>query len=136
MPDENVFELADLLKNRALQTLSFIPALIDLGDYHAALNRSYYAAFYAMKAVEITDGYDSKKHSGVISYFRQNYVKPGYVPAELSNLIGRLEQYRELSDYNVTEKFDLSDAKEQYYNAKLFVEETVKYYDKKRLRSF
>lgn len=135
MPDENVFELADLLTERSLSTLSFIPSLIALGDYHAALNRAYYAAFYAMKAVEITDGYDSKKHSGVISYFRQNYIKPGYVPEELSKLIGRLEQYREMSDYNVTEKFDISDAEDQYRNAKTFVEETIKYYNKKRPQS-
>lgn len=131
MPDDPVYELASLLAGRAEDTLSFIPNYISLGDYHTVLNRSYYAAFYAMKAVEIIDGYDSKKHSGVIAFFRQNYIKPGFLSSELSNWIGRLEQYREMSDYNVTERFDRNDAEEQYRCARLFVEKTMEFYKKK-----
>ena len=39
--------------------------------YKNALNRAYYAIFHAMRAVTALDGFDSSKHSGVISYFNQ-----------------------------------------------------------------
>lgn len=128
MPDESVYELSALLLERACQTLSFIPKHIEIGDYHTALNRSYYAAFYAIKSIEILDGYDSKKHSGVISFFRQNYVKNGVFDTEISNIIGRLEQYRELSDYNVAASFDKTDAEEQYNNARILVEAILRFH--------
>lgn len=54
---------------KAKKTLSYIPSYIELGDYNTAINRSYYSAFYSMKAIEILDGFDSKKHSGVVAYF-------------------------------------------------------------------
>ena len=67
---ENEKELIFLQMNRAKELLGFIPGFIELGDYNTAVNRAYYAAFHAIKALEIMDGFDSKKHSGAISFFR------------------------------------------------------------------
>jgi uncharacterized protein (UPF0332 family) len=39
-----------------------------------------------MRAVLAFERFDSKKHSGVISQFRKNYVKTGVFPAELSDM--------------------------------------------------
>jgi uncharacterized protein (UPF0332 family) len=33
-----------------------------------------------MRAVQALDGFDSKKHSGVISAFRKDYIKTGIFP--------------------------------------------------------
>jgi len=44
-----------------------------------AVNRFYYAAFHAMRAVLATEGYDASKHSGVISLFNKHFVRPGYI---------------------------------------------------------
>ena len=131
MRDEGAIELSEMLLNRARETLSFIPKYIEIGDYHTVLNRSYYAAFYAMKSIEILDGYDSKKHSGVISFFRQNYIKTGLLDTALSTIIGRLEQHREISDYNIVESFTKKDAEEQYYSACIFVEAIIQFHKKK-----
>lgn len=35
------------------------------------------SVFYAMRPVLVFDGYDSKKHSGIISEFRKTYIKSG-----------------------------------------------------------
>ena len=43
----------------------------------AAINRSYYAMFHGMRSVTILDGYDSSKHSGIIAFFNQIYIKNG-----------------------------------------------------------
>lgn len=37
------------------------------GFYKAAINRSYYAIFHSIRAVNILDGFDASKHSSVIA---------------------------------------------------------------------
>ena len=59
----------------ARERLNVAKHLIEYGDYKTSANRLYYAIFAAMKAVLALDGYDSKKHSGIISRFRQEYIK-------------------------------------------------------------
>ena len=39
--------------------------------YKAAINRSYYAIFHGISAINILDGVDASKHSSVIAYFNQ-----------------------------------------------------------------
>ena len=51
--------------------------LFGSGKYYGAANRSYYAAFHAMSALLIHDGYAMKKHGGVIAKFRELYIKTG-----------------------------------------------------------
>lgn len=41
------------------------------GFYKAAINRSYYAIFHSIRAVNILDGFDASKHSSVIAHFNQ-----------------------------------------------------------------
>lgn len=134
MPDNISKELSDSQLSRANEILSFIPKYIEMGDYNTAVNRSYYAAFHAMKALELLDNFDHKKHSGVIAYFRQHYIKTGIFEKEMSGMIDRLQNQREDSDYNVTIKFDLKNALYAYEIASKFVKEINDYlfsvYDK------
>ena len=37
-------------------------------SYRASVNRSYYAIFHALRAITALDTFDSKKHSGIISF--------------------------------------------------------------------
>lgn len=38
------------------------------GFYKAAINRSYYAIFHSIRAINILDGFDASKHSSVIAH--------------------------------------------------------------------
>jgi uncharacterized protein len=58
--------------------------------YPSAVNRAYYAVFYAANALLVTKGISHGKHSGVISAFRQNFIKNGIFPPEYSKIYGRL----------------------------------------------
>lgn len=127
MLDTELKELIETRLNRAKEILDYIPGYIDMGDYNGAINRSYYAAFHSVKAVELLDEFDSKKHSGVIAFFRKNYIKTGIFDTRLSEIIGTLQEAREDSDYNMTVVFDIEIAKEYYENAKYFVSEVEKY---------
>lgn len=46
-----------------------------MGELKTANNRAYYSIFHAMRAILALDEVDFKKHSGVIAYFRENYIK-------------------------------------------------------------
>lgn len=118
MPDKETVELSLSQLKRATDIIGFIPAYIDIGDYNGAVNRAYYAVFHAIKAVELLDNYDSKKHSGLIAHFRQEYIKTGIIDVKYSDMIQDLSQFRNDSDYNILAVITLSDAQEQYGNAK------------------
>ena len=62
---------------RAKEELSTAELLLHNANFRSSINRSYYAIFHAIRAVNALDGFDSSKHSGVISHFNQEYVKTG-----------------------------------------------------------
>ncbi len=65
-----------------------------------SINRSYYASFYAIKAVLVLEKVDFKRHKDVIGYFNKSYVATNKFPRELGRKIGMLKQLREKSDYD------------------------------------
>ena len=80
-------ELADYRLERAKEMLHAAEDNMTIGQWKTALNRAYYAIFHAMRAVNILAGFDSSKHSGVIAYFTQNYLKTQKLDRELSKII-------------------------------------------------
>ena len=68
--DGSLKDLSCYRLERAKEDLARARREFNLGDYKLAQNRSYYAVFHAMRAVNALDDYDSRKHSGVISQKR------------------------------------------------------------------
>ncbi len=58
---------------------------LDNGLIKASINRSYYAIYHSIRSVNALDGFDSKKHSGVIAYFNQHYIHTGKLKGHLLN---------------------------------------------------
>ena len=129
MPEEEQRrQLALLRLSRAKEQLSYIPGILELGDYKTVANRSYYSVFYAMRAVLALDGVDSKKHSGIISEFRRRYIKTGVFPEELSDIIGELFSVRSGSDYDDFYVVSREKAELQHQNAAVFVEAVSRFF--------
>ena len=123
----------DLVKYRVEQSktcLNSAKLLYKESAFADSANRSYYSIFHAMRAVLALDEYDSKKHSGVISYFRQNYIKTGKFDAKYSNIIGKAFEIRGDSDYEDFYVVQKSDVQEQIENAMLFLEAVESYMEK------
>jgi uncharacterized protein (UPF0332 family) len=97
-------------------------ALLELnaGQYKASTNRVYYAMFHAIRSVLALDGVDYKKHSAVISYFRQNYIKTGIFNKKYSDIIKLSFNTRMDADYEDFYVVSKEEAKEQ-------IEETVEF---------
>ena len=122
-----MIEISKKQMERAEETLRFIPDYINIGDYNGAVNRAYYAAFHSLKSLEALDNYDSKKHSGLINYFRQNYIKSEIFDETFSDILQQLSQSRNNSDYSIIIEISKTDAQIRYEQAKQFVE-TIKRY--------
>ena len=96
-------EMQELMKyrfNRAVETLTVARALLENGNYRDANNRSYYAVYYAIKAVYALKGKDFKKHKTLIAEFNKEFVATEIFPRSLGRKISTLALIREQSDYN------------------------------------
>jgi len=96
-------------------------------SFETAANRSYYCIFNAMRAVLSLDRFDSKRHSGVISAFRKDYIRTGVFPVEFSTIIDKAFEIRLESDYEAFYIVSKSDVAAQVENAEIFLEAVEKY---------
>lgn len=92
-----------------------------------ANNRAYYAIFHAMRAILALDGKDFSKHSGVISYFREYYIKPGTFDINCSRIITDASLIRNKSDYEDFYIASREETMQQVENAEAFVQAVVTY---------
>lgn len=66
-----------------------------------AISRSYYAMFYAAKALLLLDGIDANKHSAVASAFGREYAKTGKIDPRYHRMLLDGFDWRQKSDYDV-----------------------------------
>ena len=89
-------------------------------DYITAVNRAYYAIFYAANALLATKGLERSKHSGVIAAFRQHFVKTGLIEPEFSRFYGAALDERHAADYDLIQ-LDFESANRHLKNAAQFL---------------
>ncbi len=75
---------------------------VELKYWETAANRLYYAAFDAVSALLLANGYDAQTHSGVRHIFSLNFIKTGIIPGEAGQLYHRLFSLRQTGDYDDT----------------------------------
>lgn len=92
-------EIAKRRIQRAHETLEESDLLIAARHWRGALNRVYYAAFYAARALLATRDLDAGRHSGVIALFQQHFVKTEVVPAGIAKALPYAFESRQTSDY-------------------------------------
>ena len=97
---ESAVQLSKYRLETAENTYHMAELCFDNQGYRDAVNRSYYATFYALRAVLALEGVDFKRHKDVVSYFNQHYVVTGKFERDLGKRIGRLKTMREDCDYD------------------------------------
>jgi len=125
--ESSLKELAGYRMERAKEMLSAAEDNLKICQYKTSLNRSYYAIFHAMRAMNILKGFDSSKHSGVIAYFNKEYIKEGIMDKELSVIIKSSSFLREKSDYDDFFIVGRNETENQLASAKVFLEAVEKY---------
>jgi len=119
-------EIALYIEN-AREMLSVAHLMLNNDFYPSAINRAYYAIFYAANALLVTKDLSQSKHSGVISAFRQNFVKTGLFEAEYSDIYGRVMGNRHMGDYELIASTSKNDAENDLIGANAFVEKVTEW---------
>ncbi len=123
----SIKELSAYRYETAQENLQDARIMYDNGRYKNALNRAYYAIFHSVRAVIALDGFDSSKHSGVIAFFNQNYVKNGTFTKDLSRIIREASEKREKADYLDFYVASKDEAEKQILRADYFLKRIEQY---------
>jgi uncharacterized protein (UPF0332 family) len=121
--DEVTFKEVVLYIENADESLSVVQLNLDNDFYAAAIDRAYYAIFYTANALLATRKLARSKHSGVLSAFRQHFVKAGLLSSELSEIYGQVMDDRHEGDYEILAATSKEDAEIDLSQARHFVAE-------------
>jgi len=102
-------ELVQYRLDRADETLEEAHLLARKYHRNAAVNRLYYACFYAVLALLAKNGLSSSKHSGIRALFNVHFVKTGKLPKELARTYNDLFERRQEGDYDDYVVFNADD---------------------------
>ena len=84
-PDE-INALVSYRMSRAEESLRAAEIMQQNQMFTFAMNRIYYAMFYAVQALLVLKGVSFSKHGQVKAYFNRELIKTGALPMELGRL--------------------------------------------------
>lgn len=102
-------------KAKALNELKEIAILLKRDALFLCVSRSYYAAFYAIKALLENIGIHTGSHKQSQIEFRKHFIKTGKLPSEYSEMLAEFSELRGKADYDIN-----------WGTNKVFVERIVK----------
>ena len=126
-------EIAALARHRltqARETLAEGAQLLAGQALRGAVNRLYYAAFYAARALLALREIDAARHSGVVSLFQQHFIKPGLIAPDVGKTLARAFEKRQNSDYEDFAIVDPADAQDLASAVQTFVTTCEKLLDR------
>lgn len=85
---------------RARTTLAEAQHLAAKEFWHGAVNRCYYACFYAVHALLASHELEAHTHEGTQTLFGKHFVKPGTIPADYGTFFHTLLDQRMESDFD------------------------------------
>ncbi len=122
MITENIQALVVYRLEQADESLDAARILLDKRLDRSAVNRAYYAMFYAVLALLATRKRETSKHGGAISLFDKEFVKPGIFTKDFSRWLHDAFDLRQRSDYVRDFKVTREEAEATLKRAVSFVE--------------
>lgn len=122
LEDKDRIEIVRYRIENAHRTMDEVSSHMANGFYNTAVNRMYYACYYAASAMLVAEHITTKSHDGVKQMFSLHFVKTGKVPVNLGKSYSRLFDKRTKGDYNDLFDNDQTVCEELYPEAKNFVE--------------
>jgi len=107
--DEKRREVAIYRLDRAKATLDDARLLAQSHRWNSAINRLYYAAFYAITALLTWENLKAATHKGVKQLFSAHFIQTGKLPMELGKAFSQLFTWRQKGDYD--DLFDFNEEK-------------------------
>jgi len=113
--------------DQARETLREAEILLANTAYRGAINRGYYAMFYALLALLATKQMGTSRHSAGIALFDREFVKTGVFPTSLSQALHLAFERRQTHDYGEIVEIDRASAEETLLGAQMFVDSVEAY---------
>ncbi len=95
----------------AHKTFEAAKVLVENGFWNSAVNRLYYALYYAVNALLYLNGIQTKTHSATKSKFSQMFVKTGRFDKKHGRLLSELFDWRQRGDYENIFEYDSESVK-------------------------
>ncbi|HAQ21049.1 MAG TPA: DNA-binding protein [Prolixibacteraceae bacterium] len=99
----NYSERQELVRYRILkarETFNEVNLHISNGLWNTAVNRLYYACFYAVNALLIDKEIQPQTHSGVRQMFGLHFIKTGIIDNSIGKFFTDIYDLRQSSDYD------------------------------------
>ncbi len=93
---------------RAYETLQEADYMTRGGYFNSAVNRLYYACFYAASALLLNRQLEATTHNGVKTLLSMNFVRTGHLTVEHGATYSLLFEKRQASDYSDFAYCDIS----------------------------
>lgn len=119
---EDLKEIVHYWIEKAMDSLASTEDELKAGRLSFAVNRIYYACFYAASAILLQKKLRFQKHSGVRAAFHQHLVKPGLISTEYGKFYDEIFEARQRGDYLELVRFEKKQIEGWLKKGKLFVE--------------
>jgi uncharacterized protein (UPF0332 family) len=100
MNQEEKLELIRYRIKKARDTFEEVQILIENKLWNTAINRLYYACYYAVIALLINKDLKPQTHSGVRHMFGLHYIKTGLIENDLGKFFTDIYDMRQTGDYD------------------------------------
>ena len=109
--------------DKAAHTLRQAEALLAIDEWDGAVNRAYYAMFYAALAMLARHGVGgARRHAGVLVQVDRELVGLGHLPREQATDLHEAFRMRQRADYAEVEAVDADRARELVEAAGSFID--------------
>lgn len=114
--------LIDYRLSRAIETTEEAQYNADGGYYNTAVNRLYYAAYYAASALMLANGIIATSHAGIKTMLSLHFVRTGLLNVEHGKTFLTLFENRQSGDYEDFVYCDLNLFNQLYPKTIAFIE--------------
>lgn len=124
--DSDIVAIAKYWMEKSNDALASAESELAASRFTFAMNRAYYACFYAASAILLKSRRRFSKHSGVRAALHQHLVKTGHMKVEFGKIYDRLFENRQEGDYLELIQFEKDQVQHAIQDAKKFVSEVQK----------
>ena len=100
LDEESREALVEYRLERAHETMKEAALLAEKEYFNAAVNRLYYACYYATEALLLKHKIEAKSHAGVKAMLGLHFVSKGLIPIPIGKILSTLYEKRQSGDYD------------------------------------
>ena len=114
--------ISDTRMEKAREFLADARATFDDKRYRTSVNRAYYAALSAVRAILILEGANPETHDGAVMLLSLRFVKTGVLPVDVMKKFKTLLSRRTDVDYGDFDTIGAAEAEDSLRNAEEIIE--------------